>query len=67
MLQWIPPALQGVRYHLSKYGNRNLPTNARELFNLRHFSLRVIVERAFEALKNRLRILDNKPFHPYKT
>jgi hypothetical protein len=52
---------------LSKYGSRNLPTNARELFNLRHSSLRVIVKRAFGALKNRFRILDNKPFHPYKT
>jgi hypothetical protein len=27
----------------------------------------VTVERAFGALKNRFRILDNKPFHPYKT
>jgi hypothetical protein len=43
------------------------PQNARELFNLRHSSLRVTVERAFGALKNRFRILDNKPFHPYKT
>jgi hypothetical protein len=45
----------GTRYHL------------RELFNLRHSSLRVRIERAFGALKNRFRILDNKPFHPYKT
>jgi hypothetical protein len=37
------------------------------LFNLRHSSLRVTAERAFGALKNRFRILDNKPFHPYKT
>jgi len=51
---------------LSEYGPRNRPTNARELFNLRHFSLRVTIERAFGALKNRFRILDNKPFHPYK-
>jgi hypothetical protein len=43
------------------------PQNARELFNLRHSSLRVIVEKTFGALKNRFRILDNKPFHPYKT
>jgi len=63
---FLPP-YRGVRYHLSKYGSRNLPTNARELFNLRHSSLRVTVERAFGALKNRFRILDNKPFHPYKT
>jgi hypothetical protein len=52
---------------LSEYGNRNYPTNARELFNLRHSSLRVTVERAFGALKGRFRILDNKPFHTYKT
>jgi hypothetical protein len=59
--------LQGVRYHLTKYGNRNHPTNANELFNLRQSSLRVTVERAFGALKNRFCILDNKPFYPYKT
>jgi hypothetical protein len=52
---------------LSEYGPRNRPTNARELFNLRHSSLRVTIERAFGALKNRFRILDNKPFHPFKT
>lgn len=34
---------------------------------MRHSSLRVSVERAFGALKNRFRIIDNKPFHPYKT
>jgi hypothetical protein len=27
----------------------------------------VTVERAFGALKNRFRIIDNKPFHPFKT
>jgi hypothetical protein len=34
---------------------------------LRHSSLRVTVERAFGALKNCFRMIDNKPFHPYKT
>lgn len=63
---FLPP-YRGVRYHLSEYGPRNQPTNARELFNLRHSSLRVTVERGFGALKNRWRMLDNKPFHPYKT
>jgi hypothetical protein len=58
---------RGTRYHLKEYGGRNYPTNARELFNLRHSSLRVTVERAFGALKCRFRILDNKPFHPFKT
>ena len=61
------PTGGGVRYHLSEYDSRNHPTNARELFNLRHSSLRVIVERTFGALKNRFHILDKKPFHPYKT
>jgi hypothetical protein len=61
------PPYRGVRYHLSEYGLRNLPSNDRELFNLRHSSLRVTVERAIGALKNRWRILDNKPFHTYKT
>uniref|UniRef100_J3MEF8 DDE Tnp4 domain-containing protein n=1 Tax=Oryza brachyantha TaxID=4533 RepID=J3MEF8_ORYBR len=40
---------------------------SRELFNLRHSSLRVTIERAFGALKNSFKILYSKPFHPYKT
>jgi hypothetical protein len=52
---------------LSEYGNSSHPTNVKELFNLRHSSLRVTVERAFGALKGRFCILDNKPFHTYKT
>ncbi|XP_072146575.1 protein ALP1-like [Setaria viridis] len=62
---FLPPN-RGTRYHLREFGS-NRPQNQRELFNLRHSSLRVIVERAFGAIKNRFRILDNKPFHPYKT
>lgn len=64
-LGFLPP-YRGTRYHLREYGIRR-PQNARELFNLRHSSLRVTVERAFAALKNRFKILYNKPFHPYKT
>jgi len=52
---------------LSEFGNRNHPTTAKELFNLRHSSLRVSVERAFGALKGRFRIIDNKSFHKYKS
>ncbi|TVU51140.1 hypothetical protein EJB05_02548, partial [Eragrostis curvula] len=63
---FLPP-YRATRYHLQEYGGRNYPTNAKELFNLRHSGLRVSVERAFGALKGRFRILDNKPFHPYKT
>jgi hypothetical protein len=50
---------------LSEYRGRN-PHNPKELFNLRHSSLRVIIERTFGALKNIFKIL-YKPFHPYKT
>jgi hypothetical protein len=42
-----------------------MPTNARELYNLMHTSLRVSVERAIGALKGRFKILDNKSFHKY--
>jgi hypothetical protein len=52
---------------LSEFSSTNEPTNARELVNLRHSSLRVIVERAFGALKGRFRIIDNKSFHTYQT
>ena len=65
-LGFLPP-YHGTRYHLNEYSGSNYPTNHKELFNLRHSSLCVTVERAFGALKNRFRILDNKPFHPYKT
>jgi hypothetical protein len=37
------------------------------LFNLRHSSLRVTIERAFGALKNRFKILYNKPFDTFKS
>ncbi|XP_072150600.1 protein ALP1-like [Setaria viridis] len=64
-LGFLPP-YRGTRYHLREFGS-NRPQNQRELFNLRHSSLRVTVDRVFGALKNRFRILDNKLFHPYKT
>ena len=63
---FLPP-YRGTRYHLKEYGGINYPTNPRELFNLRHSSLRVTIERAFGVLKNHFRIIDNKPFHPFKT
>ncbi|XP_040377495.1 uncharacterized protein LOC121053785 [Oryza brachyantha] len=63
---FLPP-YRGTRYHLKEFDSRNYPRNSRELFNLRHSSLRVTIERAFGALKNRFKILYSKPFHPYKT
>jgi hypothetical protein len=56
-----------TRYHLNEFSSRNRPQNAEELFNLRHSSPRVTIERAFAALKNRFKILDQKPFHTFPT
>nr|XP_051206930.1 uncharacterized protein LOC127322024 [Lolium perenne] len=61
---FIPPFCN-VRYHLNEWGN-NPVQNAEELFNLRHSSLRIAVERAFGSLKRRFKILDDaKPFFPF--
>uniref|UniRef100_A0A453K441 DDE Tnp4 domain-containing protein n=1 Tax=Aegilops tauschii subsp. strangulata TaxID=200361 RepID=A0A453K441_AEGTS len=54
----ILPPFRKTRYHLNEFSGRNYPRTAQELFNLRHSSLRVTVERAFGALKNRFKILD---------
>ncbi|XP_071713706.1 uncharacterized protein [Rutidosis leptorrhynchoides] len=47
---------RGVRYHLKEYSSRS-PENAKELFNLRHASLRNAIERAFGVLKKRFPII----------
>lgn len=61
---FLPP-FHGVRYHLNEWGT-NPVQNEKELFNLRHSSLRVTVERAFGSLKRRWKILDDAtPFFPY--
>lgn len=47
-----------TRYHLKEWSNASQkPQNARELYNLRHASLRNVVERAFGVLKSRFKIL----------
>jgi hypothetical protein len=61
---FIPP-FRNVRYHLNEWGN-NPVQNAEELFNLRHSSLRIGIERAFGSLKRRFKVLDDaKPFFPF--
>ncbi|XP_022682152.1 protein ALP1-like [Setaria italica] len=61
------PPFRAVRYHLNEWGN-NPVQNAEELFNLRHSSLRVTIERAFGSLKRRFKILDDAtPFFPFRT
>jgi hypothetical protein len=50
---------RGVRYHLKEFHSSPLgrPRNYKELYNLRHASLRNQVERAFGVMKRRFRIL----------
>ncbi|KAF2319057.1 hypothetical protein GH714_013011 [Hevea brasiliensis] len=47
---------KSIRYHLKEYSTQ-APENAKELFNLRHASLRNAVERAFGVLKKRFPII----------
>ncbi|XP_020188594.1 uncharacterized protein [Aegilops tauschii subsp. strangulata] len=56
-----------TRYHLTEFAGRNYPRTPHELFNLRHYNLRVTVERDFGALKSRFKILNQKPFHTFPT
>ncbi|KAG5225512.1 nuclease HARBI [Salix suchowensis] len=56
----------GVRYHLNEFTDR-APENEKELFNLRHSSLRTVIERGFGILKSRFRAIDGKSFWSYET
>ena len=55
---------RGVRYNLKEQAGKE-PMNHRELFNLRHSSLRSKIESAFGIWKNRFRILS--PDLPYES
>ncbi|XP_059658461.1 uncharacterized protein LOC132304756 [Cornus florida] len=59
---------KGVRYHLKEYASRR-PENPRELFNLRHASLRNVIERIFGVLKKRFPIIGSstEPTYDVKT
>jgi hypothetical protein len=49
---------RGVRYHLKEFAQgTQRPQNAKEIFNLRHASLRNAIERIFGVLKKRFPIL----------
>jgi len=50
---------RSTRYHLKKFSARNPPRTAQELFNLRHSSLRNVVERAFGIVKKRFPIISS--------
>ena len=44
----ILPPFRKTRYHPNEFAGRNYPRTPQELFNLKHSSLRVTVERALE-------------------
>ncbi|EMS53107.1 hypothetical protein TRIUR3_33898 [Triticum urartu] len=48
----VLPPFRKTRYHLNEFFDRNYLRTPQELFNLRHSSLRVTIERAFGSLKN---------------
>ncbi|KAH6801262.1 nuclease HARBI1-like protein [Perilla frutescens var. hirtella] len=61
--QFLAP-LHGIRYHLKDFGGQGRhPRNASELFNLRHASLRNVIERTFGVFKSRFTIF--KTAHPF--
>ncbi|WCJ38243.1 hypothetical protein M5689_019315 [Euphorbia peplus] len=65
--QFLAP-LRGVRYHLKDFGGHGRhPRNASELFNLRHASLRNVIERIFGIFKSRFTIFKTAPPFPFQT
>jgi hypothetical protein len=57
---------RGVRYHLKEWRNGpESPQNYKELYNLRHSSLRNVIERSFGIMKKRFGILTNMPSFPF--
>ncbi|XP_024634430.2 protein ALP1-like [Medicago truncatula] len=58
---FLPP-YRGERYHAQEYrGQGRQPKSPEELFNYRHSSLRMTIERCFGVLKNRFPILKLMP------
>ncbi|RWR86206.1 putative nuclease HARBI1 [Cinnamomum micranthum f. kanehirae] len=59
---------RGVRYHLREFARGSIgPQDAKELFNLRHSSLRNAIERVFGVIKNHFPILKNTSSHSFDT
>lgn len=57
-----------TRYHLQDFrGEGRDPQNKNELFNLRHSSLRNVIERIFGIFKSRFLIFKSAPPFPFKT
>ncbi|KAL8158460.1 hypothetical protein AgCh_002949 [Apium graveolens] len=58
---------RGLKYHLNDWDDVNGPTSAREYFNIRHSTVRNVIERCFDILKKRWSILRSPSFYPVKT
>ena len=59
--EFVMAPYRGVRYYLKEVRQTDLkPENAKELFNLRHSSLRNVIERIFGVLKRQWQILGGK-------
>jgi DDE superfamily endonuclease len=59
---------RNVKYHLKEQlGSEDPPENPKELWNLRHASLRNVIERIFGVLKKRFPILDTSRRFPLAT
>ncbi|XP_061340027.1 uncharacterized protein LOC133286609 [Gastrolobium bilobum] len=65
--QFLAP-FRGVQYHLQDFtGHGNDPQNANKLFNLRHASLRNVIERIFGIFKSRFTIFKSAPPFLFET
>jgi hypothetical protein len=54
---------RSVKYHLKEqYKSKQKPQDAKELFNLRHASLRNVIERIFGVLKRKYKILGGSEY-----
>nr|KYP43214.1 hypothetical protein KK1_035355 [Cajanus cajan] len=61
-------SFRSVRYHLQDFaGQGNDPENEKELFNLRHASLRNVIEKIFGIFKSRFIIFKSTPPFLFKT
>ena len=58
---------KGTRYHLSEWRYGCASRNKDEFFNMKHSSVRNVIERCFGLIKMRWVILRSPSFYPIKT